>query len=154
MAKKRYQNLDTTKFKYTKIIKEQMLLNKKDINKKNRYKIKEDRTSSQEKLLRRNAVQKISQYIVTLRTSGTEKEKMFAKQLALEKEYINVAEKQDLREAIKAHFDSSPSGTYTLAEIGKVLGLTRERVRQIETGVLKVLKHPITRRTLREMTLE
>ncbi len=154
MTKKKYENLDIKKFKYTKAIQKQMFLNKKDIAKNNRKRTKEDRTSSQEKLLRRNAVQRVSQYIVALRTSGTKEDVILAKQLSLEKEYINVTEKQNLKKAIEVNLKTNPYGTYTLAEIGKVLGLTRERVRQVEAGVLKVLKHPVTRRTLREMTLK
>ena len=34
------------------------------------------------------------------------------------------------------------SGDYTLEEIGKVCGLTRERIRQIESHAIKRLKHP------------
>ena len=38
----------------------------------------------------------------------------------------------------------------TLEEIGLILGVTRERVRQIETSALKKLRHPSTGRLLRE----
>jgi len=37
---------------------------------------------------------------------------------------------------------SIKSGDYTLEEIAKMLGITRERVRQIETQALKKLKSP------------
>jgi len=37
---------------------------------------------------------------------------------------------------------SIKSGDYTLEEIAKILGITRERVRQIETQALKKLKSP------------
>ena len=41
------------------------------------------------------------------------------------------------------------SSSMTLEEIGLVLGLTRERVRQIEASALKKLKHPKYARKLR-----
>lgn len=37
---------------------------------------------------------------------------------------------------------SIKSGDYTLEEIAKILGITRERVRQIEAQALKKLKSP------------
>jgi len=40
--------------------------------------------------------------------------------------------------------------TYTLEEIAKKLGITRERVRQIERQALKKLKHPTVAKKLRE----
>jgi len=41
------------------------------------------------------------------------------------------------------------SSDLTLEEIGLVLGITRERVRQIEASALKKLKHPKIGRVLR-----
>ncbi len=41
------------------------------------------------------------------------------------------------------------SSDLTLEEIGLVLGVTRERVRQIEASALKKLKHPRIGRVLR-----
>ena len=40
-------------------------------------------------------------------------------------------------------------GAMTLDEIGRLFGLTRERVRQIESEVLRKIKHPKTRIILR-----
>ncbi len=42
------------------------------------------------------------------------------------------------------------SADLTLEEIGLVLGVTRERVRQIEASALKKLRHPRIGRILRE----
>lgn len=39
---------------------------------------------------------------------------------------------------------------FTLEEIGKILRITRERVRQIETTAIKKLKHPNTGKPLLE----
>lgn len=45
------------------------------------------------------------------------------------------------------HYGSSG---LTLAEIGLVLGITRERVRQLESTAIKKLKHPSIARQLRD----
>ena len=48
---------------------------------------------------------------------------------------------------------SIKSGDYTLEEIAKILGITRERVRQIETQALKKLKSPNIGRKLKDYIL-
>jgi RNA polymerase primary sigma factor len=40
--------------------------------------------------------------------------------------------------------------SYTLEEVGRKMGVTRERVRQIEAQALSRLRHPAVRRILRE----
>ena len=40
--------------------------------------------------------------------------------------------------------------TYTLEEVGRKMGLTRERIRQIETQALNRLRHPCRSRQLRD----
>ena len=40
--------------------------------------------------------------------------------------------------------------TYTLEEVGKKLGVTRERVRQIEAQALSRLRHPTHARRLKD----
>ena len=44
--------------------------------------------------------------------------------------------------------------TYTLEEVGKKLGITRERVRQIEAQALSRLRHPVHTRKLRDFLRE
>lgn len=44
--------------------------------------------------------------------------------------------------AVLSELDNLDYGPLTLAEIGDVLGITRERVRQIQESALKKLKHP------------
>ncbi len=41
--------------------------------------------------------------------------------------------------------------TYTLQEIANILGITRERVRQIETQAIKKLRHPTFRKKWNEI---
>ena len=48
--------------------------------------------------------------------------------------------------------DFSPGRQLTLEEIGKVMGVTRERVRQIEAHALRKLRHPSRIRFLEELT--
>ncbi len=49
---------------------------------------------------------------------------------------------QRLRAACVWVADHSPGRKLTLEEIGKVMGVTRERVRQIEAHALRKLRHP------------
>ena len=44
--------------------------------------------------------------------------------------------------------------SYTLEEVGKKMGVTRERVRQIEAQALSRLRHPTHRRKLRDYLRE
>lgn len=45
------------------------------------------------------------------------------------------------------------SGEYSLEEIAKILGVTRERVRQVEANALKKLKSPKIGKSLKEYCL-
>ncbi len=46
------------------------------------------------------------------------------------------------------------SGPYTLEEIGMMMGITRERVRQIEAKALRKLRHPKRRNLLKDFADE
>jgi len=75
----------------------------------------------------------------------------FAKK-ELKQTALNVISELGKREQLilKARFGFEPfSKTYTLEEIGKVLNLSRDRVRQIEAKALRKLKHPRSSRKLR-----
>lgn len=41
-------------------------------------------------------------------------------------------------------------GGYTLEEVGEVLGVTRERIRQVEAKALRILRHPSRSRKLKD----
>ena len=55
-----------------------------------------------------------------------------------------------LRSACVWVAENSPGRRLTLEEIGQVMGVTRERVRQIEALALRKLRHPSRMRFLRE----
>jgi RNA polymerase primary sigma factor len=50
---------------------------------------------------------------------------------------------------LRMRFGLGGADTYTLREVGEKLGVTRERIRQIEGKALKKLRHPRYRRKLR-----
>jgi RNA polymerase primary sigma factor/RNA polymerase nonessential primary-like sigma factor len=54
---------------------------------------------------------------------------------------------------IMSRFGLDGSEAKTLEEIGREMGLTRERVRQIETAALARLRHTIERRTMTQADL-
>ncbi len=51
---------------------------------------------------------------------------------------------------IKLRFGLEDGRSYTLEEVGTKFGLTRERIRQIESKALRRLRHPRRARQLRE----
>jgi RNA polymerase primary sigma factor len=54
------------------------------------------------------------------------------------------------RRVVELRFGLEGDRLYTLSEIGVELGVTRERIRQIETKALRKLRHPSRARRLRE----
>ena len=77
------------------------------------------------------------------------------KEISLKEKYVNDRMMSRLLECnsdpkwINETLKLSGSSAMTLEEIGLVLGITRERVRQIEAAALKKLKHPKHARKLR-----
>jgi RNA polymerase primary sigma factor len=82
---------------------------------------------------------------------------------------VEVATKNLLREQIQEVLSTLPprevrilqlryglldGESYTLEEVGKKMGVTRERVRQIEAQALSRLRHPSHRRKLRDYLKE
>jgi RNA polymerase primary sigma factor len=53
-------------------------------------------------------------------------------------------------EVVKLRFGLADGQPHTLDEIGKELGLTRERIRQIESKTLSKLRHPSRSQKLRD----
>jgi len=52
---------------------------------------------------------------------------------------------------LKMRFGITEDKEYTLEEIGDLLGVTRERIRQIEGKALRKLRHPLRRKSLEEL---
>ena len=133
-----YGNLNEEEFYYTKALK--LLLNRE---KKERRTTATDRASGADKITRINALNKLDKQMKMLLATGFPEDLQLVKIMKLEREYIHAREKRDLKIAISMAFpNQAPEGTYNLAEIGKVFGITRERVRQIEQAADKVLRHP------------
>jgi DNA-directed RNA polymerase sigma subunit (sigma70/sigma32) len=75
----------------------------------------------------------------------------YRKLLELELAYMREVEKERLRRNIKAVLgEPSVGGEYTLADTGKVLGISRERTRQLEDIVRRYMKRPDSGRLLRD----
>ncbi len=113
-----------------------------------------EKTATSQRLSKMRATQKINKYILVLLQSDALVDNLLGKQLKLEREYIRKKQKDDLLIRIEQKTNQNAAGAYTLAEIGDILGLTRERVRQIETSGVKLMKHPSILRLLRNLTLE
>ena len=69
------------------------------------------------------------------------------------KEAVSGLSKDERAKAINEHLEKNPEckHDYTLQEIADLLGVTRERVRQIEEMAMKKLKHPKAGKRLREL---
>jgi len=72
-----------------------------------------------------------------------------ARKEAIEKVLDSLLPREAL--VIKLRFGLFDGNPCTLAQIGKKLGVSRERVRQIESDALRKLRHPSRRRQLREL---
>ena len=55
------------------------------------------------------------------------------------------------REVLKLCYGINGGGAYTLAEVGEICKITRERVRQVESKAIRKLQHPIRARKLWEL---
>jgi RNA polymerase primary sigma factor len=65
---------------------------------------------------------------------------------------ISVIDDLTEREAsiLKLRFGLAGERKRTLKELGEIFGITRERIRQIQKGALRKLRHPIYRSRLRD----
>ena len=54
------------------------------------------------------------------------------------------------REVLQYRFGLEDGRSYTLEEVGKRFGVTRERIRQIEAKALRKLRHPSRSKKLRD----
>jgi hypothetical protein len=144
-------DMDISKFKYTIGLNAMITEERINAAKFNREDIK-DKQSAGQKISRMRAINRIAGYIVELLRSDDKDDNELGKLLKLEREYIRRKEKDDLMIEIERVTGDFVGGAYTLAEIGEVLGLTRERVRQLESSGLKLMKHPNVLRALKEMT--
>jgi RNA polymerase primary sigma factor len=90
--------------------------------------------------------------IVDTESSGHEDTVFF---IALQELIKQVLNKLSMREKkiIELRFGLDGEGPYTLEETGRIIGITRERVRQIQNNALKKLKNFKLSEDLREFTI-
>ena len=90
--------------------------------------------------------------IVDIDSSGHEDTVFF---IALQELIKQVLNKLNIREKkiIELRFGLDGEGPYTLEETGRIIGITRERVRQIQNNALKKLKNFKLSEDLREFTI-
>ncbi len=141
------KQLNIKDFKYYKLINSEVA---KEKTAKGFVSKDNNRASGSNKLTNIVAARNVNKFMHVLRLSDDPEDKLLLKQLKLEKEYIRALEKRELCIRIEAKTGMPAAGIYTLAEIGDVLGLTRERVRQLEASAIKVLKHPSSGRVFKK----
>jgi len=82
---------------------------------------------------------------------GNNKQRVKARLLELEIELIRKREKMETVKAINVRYgDNAHTGNFTLEEIGKTLGFTKERARQIEYQANRRMNHPEMKRILKD----
>jgi len=64
-------------------------------------------------------------------------------------EVLNTLSPREAR-ILRLRFGLDNGRTYTLEEVGQKFGLTRERIRQIESKALRRLRHPRRARQLKD----
>lgn len=69
------------------------------------------------------------------------------------KEVLSTLQEKEQR-VLTLHFGLEDGCSRTLEEVGRELGVTRERIRQIEAKVLRKLRHPTRSRKLKDYLLE
>ena len=57
------------------------------------------------------------------------------------------------REIVRLRYGLKDGKSHTLEELGQMLGVTRERVRQLEMKALRILRHPMVSKRLVEHTI-
>jgi hypothetical protein len=138
---------------YNDRLKSKLNIDKFDLTKKLKARKKTEMDlmkSTNSKLAETKALEYVSRYIKDLDKSSDE-----YKILTLERDYIRQFQIDRLRANIKAVLHTEhESCDYSLQDIGNVLGITRERVRQIETNAMKLIKRPNVARELKEYSAD
>ena len=140
--------MNIKRFKYNALLKK--AINEESASLYCSFENKKGRISGVAKLAKAKAVNQVQLHITKLKASDDIYHKLLGKELALEKEYLRVYEKQKIINHIENKTGQNARGVYTLAEIGQIFGLTRERVRQIQSSAEKVLKHPNVAKKLKD----
>jgi len=134
-------------FEYYKIIQEEIHNKRANITVS---KNPEKNTSGLDKIAHMHAIGIVNKKIQMLYQSENKVDNLKAKQLKLERKYMRTKERNELHRRIELKTNMPAGGSYTLAEIGKVLNLSRERARQLESAGIKVLKSPRVAKILKD----
>lgn len=82
--------------------------------------------------------------------AATVEDIVFDKELRKELESVLVTLPQKEQEVLKLRFGWEDGRTKTLEEVGIIYGVTRERIRQIESKAIRKLRHPTRARKLKD----